>query len=80
MFLPVNYFRYCFSGSTLVALDGLHYFQSEKISCDACQHAHHEKTGKTSYFHSLVSAVLVHPNSPHVFPLIPSFVEPQMGP
>lgn len=66
-------------GTYLVALDGLHYFQSEKISCDACQHAHHEKTGKTSYFHSLVSAVLVHPDSPHVLPLIPSFVEPQVG-
>jgi len=70
-------FRYL-DGQLLIALDGVHYFSSQKISCSQCSSQVHAN-GKTTYSHSMVSATIVSPSQEHVLPLIPSFIEPQDG-
>lgn len=67
------------NGDHLLALDGLQYYSSKKISCDRCSHKQSKKEGSITYSHSMVSATLVHPEHRHVLPLIPSFIEPQDG-
>jgi hypothetical protein len=62
----------------LVALDGTEYFSSEKIHCEQCS-TRVQKSGKTRYFHSVVTPVVVSPNQPHALPLVPEFVTPQDG-
>lgn len=74
---PLEQFRY-FDGQLLIALDGVHYFSSHKISCSQCSTQVHAN-GKTTYSHSMVSATIVSPSQEHVLPLIPSFIEPQDG-
>lgn len=67
-----------FGKQLLIALDGTHYFASEKISCAQCNHRV-LANGHTQYFHTVVTPVLVQPDNPCVFALEPAFVEPQDG-
>jgi hypothetical protein len=62
----------------LLALDGVHYFSSQKIHCEKCNKKQ-QKDGCITYNHSMVSATLVHPNKGQVLPLPPEFIEPQDG-
>jgi len=62
----------------LVAVDGTEYFSSEKIHCEQCS-TRQQKSGKTRYFHSVVTPVVVSPNQPYALPLVPEFVTPQDG-
>lgn len=55
-------------GYKIVSIDGVHYYSSEKINCSHCLVKHHSN-GKESYHHSLLAAVLVHPQQREVFPL-----------
>ena len=52
----------------LVAIDGVHHFSSEKIKCDHCLTKKHSN-GQVSYHHSMLCAVLVHPDRSEVIPL-----------
>ncbi len=62
----------------LVALDGVYYFSSHKISCNKCRTQQH-KNGTVTYSHAILAAVLVGVNQPVVFPLPPEFLTPQDG-
>jgi len=68
----------CLKDQLLIAVDGLHYYYSKCIHCNACSVKHHQD-GTDSYAHSMVSATIVHPNHSEVLPLPPEFIEPQDG-
>lgn len=65
-------------GTFLVALDGLDFFQSKKISCPSC-HTSNKSDGTILYRHLAVTPVLVAPDQQAVLPLPPEFVVPQDG-
>jgi len=65
-------------GNLLLAFDGVEYHRSNDIHCDQCKVTNH-RNGKTSYSHSMVTAVLVKPGCPHVIDLPPEFIAPQDG-
>jgi hypothetical protein len=52
----------------LVSIDGVEHFCSEDIHCEHCTTRKH-RNGKTSYHHSGLAAVMVHPAYSEVFPL-----------
>lgn len=51
----------------LLAIDGSGYFCSDKISCSQC--LVRKKGGKNQFYHQVVAAVLVHPETKQVLPL-----------
>lgn len=51
----------------LLAIDGSGYFCSDKISCPQC--LVRKKGGKDQFYHQVVAAVLVHPETKQVLPL-----------
>ncbi len=62
----------------LISVDGTGQLSSEKVHCDQCC----EKTsrnGKTTYYHQLVGAVVVHPDKKLVIPLAPEPITKQDG-
>ncbi len=73
----LEYYR-SINNTILIALDGTQYFSSNKIHCPNCNTKRH-KNGKITYFHTVVTPVIVAPGNPRVFPLEPSFVTPQDG-
>jgi hypothetical protein len=52
----------------IVSIDGVEHFSSTKIHCDHCT-TRQRRNGKTSYHHSGLAAVLLHPDHQEVFPL-----------
>jgi len=62
----------------LVALDGVEYFGSQKISCPQCL-TKKLKNGKTHHSHIAVTPVIVSPDQSSVIPLVPEFVCPEDG-
>ena len=62
----------------LVALDGVVYFSSTKISCPQCSQRR-DSTGQVHYYHTALTPVIVKPDSRQVLPLAPEFIEPQDG-
>ncbi|MBL6986792.1 MAG: ISNCY family transposase [Methylobacter sp.] len=62
----------------LLALDGTQYFSSQKLHGSCCSCKTHSN-GKVSYSHTVVTPVLVKPNSDKVISLAPEFVRPQDG-
>jgi hypothetical protein len=61
-----------------IALDGMQFFSSEKISCAQCL-KRTDRTGVEHFYHSAVTPVLVKPKTPQVLPLPPEFLVPQDG-
>lgn len=60
--------RWLFDGKYyLLAIDGSGYFCSDKISCPQC--LVRKKGGKEQFYHQVVAAVLVHPETKQVLPL-----------
>ena len=59
-------------------MDGVEYFDSNTIHCQHCS-SRKLKNGKTNYFHSCVTPVIVSPQSSLVIPLAAEFVIPQDG-
>jgi hypothetical protein len=64
--------------SLLVALDGTEYFSSKKIHCANCSHRQ-LANGKTNYYHSVITPVIVQAGNEHVLSLEPEFIVPQDG-
>ena len=62
----------------LLSVDGTGYFSSRQVHCNQCCEKHH-RDGKTTYYHQLLGAVLVHPDQPEVFPLAPEAILKQDG-
>ncbi len=67
-----------FQQNRLIALDGTQYFASRKVHCAACSHRT-AANGVTTYFHAMLTPVLVAPRQPHAVPLPPEFITPQDG-
>lgn len=60
------------NGNYLIALDGVQYFSSDKISCNCCL----TKTkDKTIYYHQVVVATIVCPGIKQVIPLAPEPIQ-----
>jgi hypothetical protein len=66
------------SNRLLLTLDGTRYFSSQKIHCPYCSTPHHAN-GLVTYFHSVLTPVVVKPGCDKVIPLAPEFVRPQDG-
>lgn len=62
----------------LIALDGTWYFSSQNIHCDNCSTIE-QKNGKTTYYHSAITPVIVGPGQKQAIPLRPEFIIPQDG-
>jgi hypothetical protein len=56
------------NGHVAVSIDGVHHYSSEKISCSQCLECI-KNNGKKEYRHSLLSAVMVHPEKKEVLPI-----------
>jgi len=70
--------RRSFANQVLVAIDGTEYFSSKAICCSNCSHRELKK-GKTNYFHSVLTPVIVQPGNETVISLEPEFIVPQDG-
>ena len=57
-----------FKGYKLLLIDGVHHFSSKKVSCKNCTTRNHED-GTITYSHSMLSAVIAHPEKKVVLPL-----------
>ena len=60
----------CLDGHYLLSVDGTGYFSSSSVHCKHCCEKRH-RDGRTTYYHQLLGAVLVHPAQREVFPLAP---------
>lgn len=65
------------TGDLLIALDGTWTVSSDKIHCRKCLTVTHK--GKTTYYHSMLTPVIVAPGNPHVLSLSPEHIIPQDG-
>jgi hypothetical protein len=70
--------RRSFAQQLLVAIDGTEYFSSKEISCENCSQRE-LKNGKTNYFHSVLTPVIVQAGNEYVIALEPEFIVPQDG-
>ncbi len=68
----------CFDGSLLVALDGAWFHNSESVHCKQCNYREHRE-GRTTYYHSAITPVIVSLGSNRVVSLEPEFIWPQDG-
>jgi hypothetical protein len=57
----------------LLSIDGTGYFSSHEIHCDSCCKKEH-KDGSVTYYHQMLSAVIVHPDEKVVIPLAPEAI------
>jgi hypothetical protein len=65
-------------GYYLLAIDGTEYFSSDSIHCPCCL-CRESKTGKKTFYHQMLSAVLVKPGKREVIPLAPEPIVKQDG-
>ena len=61
-----------------IALDGVNFFSSEKISCAKCLQRE-DRSGTAHFYHSAITPVFVKPGQAQVLPLPPEFIVPQDG-
>lgn len=61
-----------------IALDGVNFFSSEKISCPKCL-KREDRSGTEHFYHSAITPVFVKPSQAQVLPLPPEFIVPQDG-
>ena len=61
-----------------IALDGVYFFSSEKISCAKCL-KRTDRSGVEHFYHSAITPVFVKPGQSQVLPLPPEFIVPQDG-
>jgi hypothetical protein len=65
-------------GTNAIAIDGVAFFSSEKISCNKCL-KREDRNGTEHYYHSAVTPVFVKPGQAQVLSLPPEFIVPQDG-
>jgi hypothetical protein len=73
----INKFRYL-DNDILIAFDGTEYFSSQKINCPQCSYREH-KNGTKTYFHQVITPVIVSPERKQVINLEPEFIRKQDG-
>jgi len=67
-----------FNDTLLIGMDGTWFHSSEKIYCDQCSQQEH-RDGRTTYYHSAITPVIVKPGNDKVISLEPEFMGPQDG-
>jgi len=67
-----------FNDNLLIGMDGTWFHSSEKIHCDKCLYKNH-RDGRTTYYHSAITPVIVKPGNDKVISLEPEFIQPQDG-
>jgi len=67
-----------YDNKLLCALDGTHFFSSNKIHCENCSTKEH-KNGTITYSHAAITPVFVAPGQSRVISLPPEFITPQDG-
>lgn len=65
-------------GTYAIAIDGVAFFSSEKISCNKCL-KREDRNGTEHYYHSAITPVFVKPGQSQVLSLPPEFIVPQDG-
>ena len=65
-------------GHIVASMDGVHFYSSEKVCCGQCLE-YRKKNGKAEYRHSLLSAVVVHPDKQVVLPIAHEPIAKQDG-
>ena len=65
-------------GKYLLSIDGTGFFSSSKIHCENCCVKNH-RNGSTTYFHQMLSGVIVHPDQKSVIPLAPEPISKRDG-
>ena len=73
----INQFKYL-ENQILIALDGTEYYSSSKINCPHCNCRHH-RNGSTTYYHQVVTPVIISPSKKQVINLAPEFIKKQDG-
>lgn len=73
----INQFKYL-ENELLLALDGTEYHCSKKINCPHCNCRNH-KNGETTYYHQVITPVIVSPEKKQVINLEPEFIKSQDG-
>ena len=66
------------NGHYILSVDGTGYFNSDKVHCSSCCEKHH-RSGRISYYHQIVSAVMVHPEEKVVLPFAPVAIKQEDG-
>ena len=69
----INQFKYL-DNQVLIALDGTEYYSSPKINCPYCNCREH-RNGKKTYYHQVITPVLVSPVKKQVINLAPEFIK-----
>jgi len=67
-----------FDGHYLLSIDGTGHYSSEKVHCKNCCVKNH-KSGKKTYYHQMLGAVIVHPEKKAVIPLCPEPIQKKDG-
>ena len=62
-----------FDNHVLISGDGTGHFSSGKVSCPHCCKKEH-RNGKTTYYHQMFGACIVHPDKKNVIPLCPEVI------
>lgn len=73
----IKQFKYL-ENQILVALDGTEYYCSKKINCPHCNCRNH-RNGQKTYYHQVITPVMVSPNKKQVINLEPEFIRKQDG-
>lgn len=73
----IDQFKYL-ENQILIALDGTEYYSSSKIDCPHCNCRHH-RNGSTTYYHQVVTPVIISPSKKQVINLAPEFIKKQDG-
>jgi hypothetical protein len=67
-----------FNNNILIGLDGTQYYCSKSIHCENCNKKKH-KNDSITYFHTVVTPVILKPGNNRVIALAPEFITPQDG-
>ena len=73
----INHFKYL-DEEILLALDGTEYYSSKNIHCPHCNCRHH-RNGTTTYYHQVITPVIVAPEKKQVINLEAEFIRKQDG-
>ncbi len=68
----------CLNNQLLIALDGTEYYHSKKLNCPHCNYRKH-RNGSVTYYHQVVTPVIVAPQSKQVINFPPEFIKKQDG-
>lgn len=73
----ISDFKY-WDNQILLALDGTEYYSSKNINCPPCNGRDHKK-GTTTYYHQVITPVIVAPDKKQVINLEPELLRKQEG-